>query len=274
MRGGTEMATRLGKMGMRTATGALVAAAPVMAACSLGPTYDEWAATDGAAGRINLDEVQEAFKKADSATDFERRVNEIYEGDGIVLIRARQDPDGLVLEGWEDLNKSFVIDDTEDDKLFEIVERNKQHNMRGYGGNGYYNSGFGAGNFLFTYMILSSIGPRGYGYSTSRGYAQGGLTRQRNSYRSSNRYRSQVSRNSKYFSANKSRFTGSRYSTARQSYQSTQKSTGGFKSSSTGVRSRWGASSRSGGFRGGSRGRGGGFRGFGGGQVIIGPARG
>ena len=118
---------------MRTATGALVAAAPVMAACSLGPTYDEWAATDGAAGRINLDEVQEAFKKADSATDFERRVNEIYEGDGIVLIRARQDPDGLVLEGWEDLNKSFVIDDTEDDKLFEIVERTSSTICAGMG---------------------------------------------------------------------------------------------------------------------------------------------
>ena len=55
----------------------MVAAGPVMAACSSGPTYDQWAATDGAAGRINLDDVQEAFKDSKSPTDFERRANEI-----------------------------------------------------------------------------------------------------------------------------------------------------------------------------------------------------
>ena len=91
------MTTKLGKVGMRTFAGALLAG-PVIAACSSGPTYDQWAATDGAAGRINLDEVQAAFKKAKSTTDFERRVNEIYEGDGMVLIRARQDAE----ERYED----------------------------------------------------------------------------------------------------------------------------------------------------------------------------
>ena len=266
------MATRMGRVGMRTLAGALVATGPAVAACSLGPTYEQWAATDGAAGRINLDDVQNAFKASDSASDFERRVNEIYEGDGIVLIRARQDPDALVLEGWEDLNKNFEIDDGNDDKLFDIVERNKQHEMRGYGGNGYYRSGFGGGDFLFAYLLVSAISPRGYYYSTPPTHARGTLTNQRNTYRGSTRYRSQVSRNSRYFTSNKGRFTGSRYSTARQRYQSTQQRTGAFKSSRTGVRSSWGSSGRSGGSRGG--GRGGGFRGFGGGQVIIGPTRG
>ena len=272
------MTTKLGKVGMRTFAGALLAG-PMIAACSSGPTYDQWAATDGAAGRINLDEVQAGFKKARSTTDFERRVNEIYEGDGMVLIRARQDTDALVLEGWEDLNKNFEIDDTTDDKLFEIVERSdKQHELRGYGGNSYYNRGFGAGDFLFTYMILSSIGPRGYGYTTSHVYARGTLTNYRNGYRGSSRYQTQVSRNSRYFS-NKGGFSDSKYnasknklSTARTSYRSTQNTSGAFKTSSTGVRSSWGASSRGGGSRSGSRG--GGFRGFGGGQVIVGPTRG
>ncbi len=79
------MATRYGRLGLRTLAGTMVAAVPVAAACSQGPTYDQWAATDGAAGRINLDDVQAAFKKSDSATEFERKVNEIYEGDGTVL---------------------------------------------------------------------------------------------------------------------------------------------------------------------------------------------
>jgi len=271
------MTTKMRRAGKRTVAGALIAAGPVIAACSLGPNYDEWAATDGAAGRINLEEVQKAFKDANSVTEFERRVNEIYEGDGLILVRARQDPDALVIEGWEDLGGNFEIDETTDDKLFDIVERDKQHEMRGYGSNSYYNRGFGGGNFLFTYMVISSLSPRGYYYSTSPTYARGGLRSSRTSYRSSNGYKSQVSKNSKYFSKNGGyaasayKSAGSRQSTARQSYKSKQQTSGAFKSSSTGVRSRWGSSSaRSTRSRGG---RGGGFRGFGGAQTIVGPTR-
>ena len=272
------MTTKMRRVGTRTFAGALIAAGPVIAACSSGPSYDEWAATDGAAGRINLDEVQKAFRDAESVTRFEQRVNEIYEGDGLILVRARQDPDALVLEGWEDLSGNFEIDDESDDKLFDIVERNDEHEMRGYGSNSYYHRPFGGGDFLFTYLVLSSLsGPRGYGYSTSPTYARGGLRSSRNSYRSSNGYKSQVSKNSKYFSNNGGdtssayKSAGSRQSTARQTYKSKQQTSGAFKSSSTGVRSRWGSSStRSSGSRGG---RSGGFRGFGGAQTIVGPTR-
>ena len=125
---------------------AALLAGPVGAACSSGPTYEDWAATDGAAGRINLDEVQKAFKDSGSATEFEKRVNEIYEGDEIVLIKAKQDGDSTTLEGWEDLNKSKEIDD-QDDLLFTIVENNDKHEMRGHGSNGYYRSNFGGGNY-------------------------------------------------------------------------------------------------------------------------------
>ena len=273
------MATNVHKLGIRVLAGTAVAAGPVAAACSFEPTYDEWAATDGAAGRINLDEVQQAFKGSKSATDFEQRVNQIYEGDGLVLIRAKQDGQTLVLEGWEDLNGSFEIDDTADDLLFTVVNKDDSNELRGHGSNGYYNSGFGGGGFLMGYMFASAFSPRyapiGYHYGTSPSHARTNVTRQRNSYRSSPRYRSQVSRNSKYFSGQK-KSAGAKYnsagrnqSTARQGYKSTQRTTGKFKTSGTGVRSSWGSS------RGGSRGaRGGGrsgFRGFGGGQRIIGP---
>ncbi|MCH7506774.1 MAG: hypothetical protein IID60_05685 [Proteobacteria bacterium] len=227
-----------------------------------------------------MDEVQKAFRESESVTQFEKRVNEIFEGDGIILVRAKQEPDALVIEGWEDLSGNSEIDDESDDKLFDIVERNDQHEMRGYGSNSYYNRGFGGGNFLFTYMLISSLSPRGYYYSTPRSYAQGGLRSSRNSYRSSNGYRSQVSKNSKYFSnkggyaASAYNSAGSRQSTARQSYKSKQSASGAFKSSGTGVRSRWGSSARrSSGIRSSRGGRGGGFRGFGGGQTIVGPTR-
>ena len=276
------MATKMGRVGVRVMAGALVAGGPAAAACNLGPTYDEWAATDGAAGRINLEEVQEAFKGSDSASDFERRVNQIYEGDGLVLIRAKQDGTALVLDGWEDLNGNNAIDDTSDDLLFSIVKKDESHEMRGHGSNSYYRSSFGAGNFLFTYMLISAISPRGYYYNTptTASYRRN-MGNQRGSYRASGKYRGQVSRNSSYFNRQKT-FAGSRYnsagrnlSTARQRYQSTQRSTGKYVNSRTGVRSSWGSSSRGGSFGRASTGgrRGGGFRGGGGAQTVIGQTR-
>ena len=233
------MAWRKTKFGTALSLGGIVAAAPLVAACG-GPSYEDWAATDGAAGRINLDDVQEAFRDSDSATEFERRVNEIYEGDGIILIRAKQDGQVLTLEGWEDLNKDNTIDDSSDDQLFSIVRGDdNEYDMRGYHGNGYYRSHFGAGDFLFTYLIISSLsGPRGYYYSTppSRGTE---IRNQRTTYRNSSSYGGQVRRNASY-SAKQSSFAGSRYqstkgnvSSNRGSYQSTQRTSGAFKTSNS-----------------------------------------
>lgn len=272
--GGKNMGTKFKRIGIQAMSGTMAMTLPAIAACSIGPTYEEWAATDGAAGRINLDAVQDAFKRSKSASDFERQVNEIYEGDGLILILAKNDENGLIVEGWEDLNNDSNADPENDDLLFSITEgQDNNHGMRGYGANGYYNNGFGGSGFLFGYLVGSAFVPRGYYYHTPPTAAPG-LKRQRDTYRRTSRYRSQVSTNSKYFSRQKS-FAGSKYtssgknvSNARGKYMSTQKSTGNFKSSSTGVRSSWGSTSRS---AYGSRGsRGGGFRGYGGGQRIIG----
>ena len=194
-------------------------------------------------------------------------MNRIYEGDGLVLIRAKQEQIGLTLEGWEDLSKpaNYEIDDTQDDLLFSIVEKDEGHEMRGHGANGYYNRGFGGGDFLFTYLILSSMTPyRGGYYGTPPSYARTTVANDRTRYRNSSRYRGQVGRNSRYFKSAPAKYGASRYaaagrsrSTARQGYMSRQQSTGAFKSSGTGVRSSWRSSGR-GGVRGGGRG---GFRG-------------
>ena len=250
-------------LGTAISLGGIVAVSPIIAACGGGNSYENWAATDGAAGSINLDDVQSAFKGAKSATDFEQKVNEIYEGDGLILIRAKQDGDHLTLEGWEDLNNNNEIDDASDDQLFSIVKgTNDEYDMRGHHANGYYHSHFGAGDFLFTYMMISALSPRGYYYSTpmSRGPA---MRNQRSTYRQSSQYGRQVQRNSS-FSNKQSSFSGSKYQQARnnvssnrRTYQSTQKASGSFKNSKSISRGNSG-SFRSMGRYGGGDGRGGG----------------
>ena len=260
------MVRRQIRLGTALSLVGIVAASPLIAACG-GASYEDWAATDGAAGRINLDEVQAAFKDSKGTTDFERRVNEIYEGDGLVLIRALQDGAQLTLEGWEDLNGNSEIDDANDDKLFSIVKgTNEEYDLRGHNANGYYRSHFGAGNFLFTYMLISAISPRGYYYNTPRASGRE-MRRQRSSYRQSSTYGRQAQRNSS-FNRKQASFAGSRYQQAkgnvssnRRTYQSTQRTSGNFRKSSTISRSRTGS------FR--SSGRGG-FRGSGGSMRVLG----
>ena len=235
------MSPRISRMALAVSAGSLLAGAPLVAACgpsSSGPSYSQWAATDGAAGRINLDDVQQAFQESSSATEFERRVNQIYEGDGIILIRARQDGDRLTLEGWEDLDGNSSIDEAADDQLFAIVKEDEQHQLQGYHANSYHNSHFGGGDFLFTYLLISSMNRGGYYYQTVPGRATT-IRQDRASYRGSNRYDTQLDRNRQYTSRQQT-FAGSRYqeagrgvSSGRQTYQQTQKSSGGFRNSSS-----------------------------------------
>ena len=91
------------KMGMSLILGsAMMVAGPVMTGCSTGVSADEWAATEGAIGRINMEAVQEAFERSKSVEEFEKRLNEIYEGDGIVLIRAKEEGGNRTIEAFED----------------------------------------------------------------------------------------------------------------------------------------------------------------------------
>ena len=239
------MSPRISRLALAMSAGSVLAGAPLLVACgpsSSGPTYDQWAATDGAAGRINLDDVQLAFQQSSSATEFERRVNEIYEGDGIILIRARQDGGRLTLEGWEDLDANNRIDDAADDRLFAIIKEDEQHQLQGYHANSYYHSHFGAGDFLFTYLLISSLNRGPYFYQTIPDRATD-IRRDRTSYRGSSRYDTQLNRNRTYTSRQQT-FAGSRYqeagrgvSSSRLTYQQTQRSSGAFRNSATLTRS-------------------------------------
>ena len=230
----------------------MVVAGPVLAGCvpSSGVSHADWAATEGAMGRINMDAVQDAFKKSQTVEEFEKRLNEIYEGDGIILVRAKDEDGKRVIEGYEDLNNDNDIVPEQDDLLFTITNENDSNDLRGNGTNRHYRSSFGGGNFLFTYLIFSSLTRGGFGYATPR--ARGSQMRtDRTNYRNSSAYAGgrtggQVKRNSDYYTrqrvSNRTAYNnaGRQLSPARQSYIGGQKTSGAFKSSNTGVRSGFG----------------------------------
>jgi hypothetical protein len=263
--GGAEVGKKIGRVGLMALSGTLVASG-----CSFGPTYDDWATTTGAVGAINMDEVLGAFRNARSTADFERQVNQIYEGDGLVLVRVSRDGDRELLEGFEDLNRNNRIDASGDDLVFSIVREGDTNRLQGHGVNGYYSRPFGGGGLLFGYIIGSSLSRQGVIYQTPQRDARGSLARQRASYRSSPRYSSQLSRNTAYFSRQPG-FSGSKYvgrttnvGSNRTSYMGAQKASGSFRSSGTQSRSGFGKVGS----------RGGGARGGGGAQVLIGGIRG
>ena len=261
-------------MGMSLILGSsMVVAGPVLAGCvpGTGVSGADWAATEGAMGRINMEEVEQAFKKSQTVEQFEKRLNEIYEGDGIVLVRAKDEDGKRVVEGYEDLKRDDDIDPDRDDLLFTITNENDSNDLRGNGANRHYRSSFGGGNFLFTYLIFSSLTRGGYGYYTPRSRGPQMRT-ERAGYRNSPAYKrsgGQVSRNSAYYNRQRAsnpnayNSAGRQLSPSRHSSLGTQKTSGAFKSSNTGVRSGFGKFG----------GRGGRASGGGGGQVIIGRGR-
>ncbi|MGH2584066.1 MAG: hypothetical protein ACRDJE_04060 [Dehalococcoidia bacterium] len=237
----------------------LTAGGALAVACGIGGSSAEedpaqvWTESDGASGRINMDDVQQAYRDAygsdgfDTAK-FEQRVNEIYEGDNVVMIDAQQNGDKLDIVGWEDLNGNKVPDEAEDDKLFTISQELRDggnFETQGHGANGYYHSVNPFGGFL-TGLLIGNLLSGGFGgrYTTPPARYDD-IATSRASYRSGSGYSSQQARNSSYGSGLGSRFgdaAGSQsVSPARSSYQSRQINSGGFRSSGSGSRSIGGA---------------------------------
>jgi hypothetical protein len=217
-----------------------------------GTAASDWTQTDGAAGRINMDDVHEAYKnsfddKAFQVTKFEERVNEIYEGDNLVIVKVQNLGDTVEVTGWEDLNTNKMLDEGDgdgfDDKLFTITQQLKdgaEYQTRGHGGNSYYSNSSGFGNF-FAGMFLGQLlfgGRTSYIMPPGRWDDVDGYRR---NYRSGSGYSGQQSRNQSYGSGVTSRFgsaaTTQPVSPARSSYQTRQVSSGGFRNSTSTSRS-------------------------------------
>ena len=184
------------QVGAVMSIGALISAGAV--GCS-STRQNAWLATDGAAGRINMGDVQKALEESKDPTEFERRVNEIYEGEHPILIKVEDRGSQKVISGYEDLDNSGSINEGEDDMLFSAALGEQEYDLRGSGANNYYrhHGGMSFGNMLFFAWMMSpgrfSRGP----YYTSPQRARA-INNERNRYRSSPVYSNQRSANKSY----------------------------------------------------------------------------
>jgi hypothetical protein len=157
---------------------------------------ERWATTDNTNVEIDWDKVNDAYKHADGPEDFEKRVNEIYEGGEIISVSVQDlDDKTQVVTGFFDRDHDGKVADAE--RIFTIKRELKgaeaQYQTQGYGPHyGYYTSPFVsiASGMLMGAMLSSMFQPsyvpiytRGYTTSPSR-VAQ--LTTTRSSYRADN----------------------------------------------------------------------------------------
>ena len=253
------MFRRKTSLGTAMALGAAVTDAPAYGACDMEQTsaatesrYEQWSSTDAAAGRINMHDVQQAFRDSPDVAAFERRVNEVYEGDWLVLVRTSVDQDRVFLEGWEDLNGSGEIEDEADDQLFAVSgSQAGGYRIAGQHANSHYEEKMGPGDFLLVYALVSAMDPA-TGYYRTPPERVDRIHEDRRLYRQSGAYRAQQARNQAYQTA----YTGSKYQNApgartslgRRTYQSKMGRSGAFRSSSVHARSvYWSGQSRAGG---------------------------
>jgi hypothetical protein len=119
---------------------------------------ERWATTENTNVRLDWDRVNEAYKTADGPGDFEKRVNEIYEGDEVISISV-QDLEGntQVVTGFFDKDKSGTVQEGE--KIFTI-----KRTVTGEGTGSYQTEGHGAYGFyhspvmgIFTGMMMGSM---------------------------------------------------------------------------------------------------------------------
>lgn len=190
------------KYGSITVT-SVIAGGSLFLISSCSRSEDQWAETAGKAGYINLEAVEEAMKKSENVSDFEKRVNEIYQGDEIILIEVKNEDNGeQLVSGYADLNENGKIDYDEDEKLFTFrrwyEEGNPKGEMRGYGVNSYYYHPYPTGtDFLTTWLLFSALSRPAYMvpiYHTTISDV-GRLREYRANYRSTPSYREQVRAN-------------------------------------------------------------------------------
>ncbi|HGJ66251.1 TPA: hypothetical protein ENS27_12870 [bacterium] len=235
---------------------------------------EQWAETSGQAGRINLEAVEEAMEKSKDVTEFEKRVNEIYQGKELVLIEVKNEDNGKQLvSGYADLNDNNQIDYEEDDLLFTFTrwfeDGSYKGEMRGYGVNSYYHHPYSYGTDMFmTWMLFSALTRPAYMvpvYHTTISDA-GAIRSYRDSYRNTPSYRDQVNANRQYESRMSTKHgTAYRNASPNSSRQRWASRTGVNLSKATRISS---SAGKSGWGRSGSRGFGG-FRGGGSGGGIA-----
>lgn len=192
----------------------------MLAGCSGGDTKEHYSSpmTQGNSQRINLQAVQDAFLKTKGndfnawMAQFETRVNEIYQGEGVVSIDAGREKNRLEVTGFIDTNGKQGCQ-ADDEKLFAIAQtgdvRGNQMPYRVEGSNGYvYSHGsYGIlGNPLVQMFLISQIMRPHYYTPRDRVVV---LDRHQNTYRRTPDFNAQKKRNHSFFGSFKKKSDGS-----------------------------------------------------------------
>lgn len=185
---------------LKSLTAVVIVALPLVVGGCNAPSSSErterWASTEDTNVAIHWDKVNEAYKLADGPEDFERRVNEIYEGSEIISISvADLDDKTQLVTGFFDKNKSGAVDDSE--KIFTIRrelsgESTARYQTVGYGPYyGYHSPFFSIASGMLMGSMMSRMFTSGYvpvyqqPYTTSSSRAAD-LRQTRSSYRAAN----------------------------------------------------------------------------------------
>jgi hypothetical protein len=155
-----------------------------------------WATTENLNVQIDWDKVNKAYEQAEGPEDFEKRVNEIYEGEEIISVAVQDlDDKTQVVTGFFDKNASGTVDEPE--KVFTIRrevtgEGTGQYSTQGHGYYAGYHSPMLsiASGMLMGAMLSNALSPR-YVPMYTQPYTtdaarRGELRNQRGQYRAAN----------------------------------------------------------------------------------------
>ena len=229
--------------GEKLITGVVVAAVgfSAVSSCSQNKANRDaanWEGTQGTQGFINLNDVRDAFRANESMVAFEERVNELFEGDNLIVFEAKEISGGFQLFAREDLDNSKSTS-SKDDLLFTLSVKGRTATLKGAGINKYYTeswiyeppegaavqvqdqsrrSSFTSSPFFWWWVLSPGWG--GYYTPMSR---YNNIYAHRTSYRTSSAYRSQTSRNSSFESSMSKKY-GSSFKNSMNSKSAQRKS--------------------------------------------------
>lgn len=205
---------------------ACVAVITCLSACTSGPSHVQHyvsGAVQGEGQKINLDEVQKAFFETKGPdfnaqmAAFEKRVNEIYDGQGVVALDATRDNNRLKVVGFISKNNKpglqpgdetlFTIEQTGD-----VVNNDMPYRMSSWDGRPYYEGHHSIlDSPLVQFMVLSHLmGGGGWGGRYYTPYSSyGSILGYRNTWRASPQYSQQQASNTSFFSRFKTSPSGS-----------------------------------------------------------------
>lgn len=258
----------MNKWRLRALSGAMMAVF-IFGGCSSSSVRQHYVSphVEGEAAKINLDEVQKAFFESKGKdfngwmAGFEKRVNEIYDGKGVVLIDATRDNGKLLVTGFIDKDNKDGFQPG-DEKLFAIEQtgdavNNEMPYRVANADGGTYHQGHHSlldNPFLQMMMISHIMGGFGGRYYTPRPQVVV-LQQGRDAFRNTPHYQAQQSSNKEFQSRFKTNSAGgltsrSKFGSGLGSSTTTNRTFGG-TTSGTSTGSSWGGR-RSSGFGSGS----------------------